>query len=110
MSIEPEILRDAILDKFGSQIEFARKMGLSEPKVSRGVKKQSAKFMAVVRKAGINVNTLKNEQEYRKRGKEGSRLIELEKKVNELEDLLEKQNEIIKSYQTIFKSQFKESK
>ena len=107
--IDPEILRDAILDKFGSQVEFARKMGLSEPKVSRGLKKQSSKFMAIMRKAGININSLKNEEDYRKGGKEGLRLIELERKVVELQDLLEKQNEIIKSYETIFKNQFKDS-
>ncbi len=67
--IDPEILRGAILDKFGSQVEFAKEMGLSEPKVSRGVKKQSAKFMSIVRKAGINLNSLKNEDDYRKSGK-----------------------------------------
>ena len=109
MFIDPEILRGAILDKFGSQVEFARKMGLSEPKVSRGLKKQSSKFMAIMRKAEINISSLKNEEDYKKHGKEGLRIIELEKRVSELEELLEKQNEIIKSYKTIFKNQFKDS-
>ncbi len=108
--IDPEILRDAILDKYGSQVEFAKKMGLTESKVSRGVKKQSAKFMAIVRKAGINLNSLKKEEDYGKRGKNGSSLRELEKRVEELEEIFEKQKEMIKSYETLFNNKFKDSK
>ena len=58
--IDPEILRDAILDKFGIQVEFAKEMGLTDSKVSRGMKKQSAKFMAIVRKAERNDKILRN--------------------------------------------------
>ena len=117
MIVDPEILRQAIIDKYGSQSEFAHRMQLSEAKVSRGVKNQSAKFLAIVKKAGINIDDLRLEDENQRLGSGGKRVRELEKRIRELEglvetqnDLLKSQKDLLKSYQILFDKQLKKEK
>ncbi len=109
MGIDPEILRKAIIDKYGSQSEFANKMGLSDSQVSRGVKNQSVKFMSLAKKAGINIDMLTNEDENKKFGKAGQRAKASEKRIKELEELVESQKDLLKAYQIFIDNQLKKS-
>ena len=55
--IAPEDLKELILIKFGSLDNFAKKAGLNNSQVSVGLKQQTARFIAIVKKLGIKIET-----------------------------------------------------
>lgn len=101
--IEPEDLKELILIKFGSLDNFAKKAGLNNSQVSVGLKQQTARFIAIVKKMGIKIETsdegkkkasdqdinnqLKNLQD---------RLASLETIIKEKEKVIEHQNNMLK--------------
>ena len=101
--IESEDLKELILIKFGSLDNFAKKAGLNNSQVSVGLKQQTARFMAIVKKLGIKIdqngdgkknstnedirNQLKNTQD---------RLASLETILKEKEQVIEHQNNMLK--------------
>jgi len=101
--IAPEDLKELILIKFGSLDNFAKKAGLNNSQVSVGLKQQTARFMAIVKKLGIKIdqngdgkknfsnedirNQLKNTQD---------RLASLETILKEKEQVIEHQNNMLK--------------
>lgn len=103
VKIASEDLKELILMKFGSLDNFAKKAGLNNSQVSVGLKQQTARFMALVKKLGIRVdsiddgkkkdsfeeirNQLKNTQD---------RLASLETILKEKEQVIEHQNNMLK--------------
>lgn len=101
--IEPEDLKELILIKFGSLDNFAKKAGLNNSQVSVGLKQQTARFIAIVKKMGIKIETseegkknassedirnqLKNTQD---------RLASLETILKDKEQIIEHQNNMLK--------------
>jgi flagellar capping protein FliD len=103
MLISESKIRDAIISKFGSQAEFSRKMKIAQPNVNRGIRTQNTKFMLLLKKAGIDINNLVNEEMNIKKLEE--KLEDAEKKNQDLEKLVEHQFNLIKSYEAILKEQ-----
>jgi len=103
MAIEPQRLKRAIIEKFGSQAEFARKTGYQQAQISRAIKTQSIKFMTACKKAGIDVDRIIFEEQTLPKDEIGKKLIEAYKRIKELESLVEDQREIIQAYKEIQK-------
>ncbi len=101
MVIEPQRLRRAIIEKFGSQAEFARKTGYQDSQISRAIKTQSAKFIAACNKSGIDVYGIFFEEQAPPKIDYGKKLIEANKRIRELESLVDDQREVIKGYKEI---------
>ena len=94
MLIEVEILRGAILEKYGTQHKFAKKTGYAEPQITRAMQTQSPRFMLACKKAGIDVDGLLKKQ------KENDEMMKLkvndpQRRIMELEQLVKDQKEII---------------
>jgi hypothetical protein len=98
MLISEERLREAIIEKFGSQAEFAKAVGYSEGQISRAIKTQSPKFIVACKKAGIDINEIVTMEN-------GSNLIEevklLKKRIEELETIIEHQKELMENYKEL---------
>ena len=97
--IAPEDLKELILIKFGSLDNFAKKAGLNNSQVSVGLKQQTARFIAIVKKMGIKIET--SDDGKNKVGSEESknqiknlvdRVTNLEKIINHPNALLNIQN------------------
>jgi len=101
--IAPEDLKELILIKYGSLDNFAKKAGLNNSQVSVGLKQQTARFMAIVKKLGIKIaqnddgkkkvadEDIKNQmQNYQ------DRIASLEKIIKEKEQVIEHQNTMLK--------------
>ena len=109
MKVDEFKLKEAIIDKYGNQATFAKKLGLSEPQISRGIKSQSPKFISLCKKAGIDIDSLLDEEELSKSSTAALKLKVAEKRIKELENLVENQNHLIASYEAILKSKLKET-
>lgn len=101
--IAPEDLKELILIKFGSLDNFAKKAGLNNSQVSVGLKQQTARFMALVKKLGITID--KNGDEKKKVSNEDiksqlqncrDRLASLETIIKEKEKVIDHQNNMLK--------------
>lgn len=101
--IAPEDLKELILIKFGSLDNFAKKAGLNNSQVSVGLKQQTARFIAIVKKMGIKIET--SDDGKNKVGSEESknqiknlvdRVTSLEKIIKEKEQVIEHQNTMLK--------------
>lgn len=101
--IEPEDLKELILIKFGSLDNFAKKAGLNNSQVSVGLKLQTARFMALVKKSGIKIDF--NEAGKKKNGNDENnnqlqncqeRLASLEAILKEKDNVIEHQNNLLK--------------
>ncbi|MFZ0456211.1 MAG: hypothetical protein WAM24_20850 [Ignavibacteriaceae bacterium] len=115
MKISEAKLREAIVKKFGSQANFAKKMGLTEGQVSRGIKSQTTKYILKFRESGINIDSLMQDEEGKRKGNLEFELKIAEKRIKELEallvqkdSLLEQKDNLIKSYELVMKEQFKD--
>lgn len=101
--IEPEELKELILIKFGSLDNFAKKAGLNNSQVSVGLKQQTARFMAIVKKMGIKIDQngdgkkkfaaeeFQNQIQYYQ-----DKIASLEKIIKEKEQVIEHQNTMLK--------------
>ena len=101
--IAPEDLKELILIKFGSLDNFAKKAGLNNSQVSVGLKQQTARFIAIVKKMGIKIET--SDEGKNKVGSEESknqiknlvdRIASLETIIKEKEQVIEHQNNMLK--------------
>ena len=117
MKIDEQKLKDSIITKFGTQANLAEKLNVSEGVITRGIKYQSPKYLALFKKGGIDIDALLLEEEGKKKGNLEYQLKVADKRIKELEDLLEQKNRfleqkdnLIKSYELIFKSQLIEKK
>ena len=103
MFIPEDILRAAILEKYGSQANFAKIIKYSEAQISRAIKSQSPRFLVACKKAGIDINAIIVENEEHKSGNSGKKISKLNKKIAELEKLNDSQQRIIESQETLLK-------
>jgi len=110
MKIDESKLKEAIRTKFGSQVNFANELGVGEAVITRGIKYQSPKYLAMFKKGGIDIDALLLEEEGKKKGNLEYQLKVAEKRIKELEEMLEQKDNLIKSYELIFKSQLIEKK
>ena len=107
MKINEDKLREAILLKFETQAKFAKKAGLNDAQVSTGIKNQTVHFLNACRKVGIDLDAL-NEEESTKTNNLTYRLKITESRIKELEDIIDKQKNLIESYELILKNKFLE--
>lgn len=101
--IEPEDLKELILIKFGSLDNFAKKAGLNNSQVSVGLKQQTARFMALVKKLGIKIDQngdgqkkISNEDIKNQLQNYQDRIASLETIIKEKEKVIEHQNNMLK--------------
>lgn len=115
--IAPEDLKELILIKFGSLDNFAKKAGLNNSQVSVGLKQQTARFIAIVKKLGIKIET--SDDGKNKVGSEESknqiknlvdRIASLEKIIKEKEQVIEHQNTMLKMMTQFVEEMKKKSK
>ncbi len=109
MKINEPKLRNAIILKFGTQGKFAKAAGLTDAQVSNGIKNQTVHFMNACRKSGIDLDLL-NEEELTKTRNLSYRIKLAESRVKELEDIVDKQKNLIASYELILKNKLLEKK
>lgn len=117
MKIDEQKLKDKIVAKYGTQAKFAEKLEVSEGVITRGIKYQSPKYLALFKKGGIDIDALLLAEEGKRKGNLEYQLKLAEKRIKELEEMLEQKNKfleqkdiLIKSYEVIFKSQLIEKK
>ncbi len=117
MRIDENKLKEAIQAKFGTQAKFAIKLGVKESVISRGIKHQSPKYLALFKKGGIDIDALLLAEEGKRKGNLDYQLKVAEKRIQELEEMLKQKDKfleqkdiLIKSYEVIFKSQLIEKK
>ena len=110
MKIDEQKLKDAIITKFGTQANLAENLNVSEGVITRGIKYQSPKYLALFKKGGIDIDALMLEEEGKKKGNLEYQLKVTDKRIKELEEMLEQKDNLIKSYELIFKSQLIEKK
>ena len=65
--------------------------------------------MTIAKKAGIKIDMLMDEDENQKYGKAGARAKALERRVKELEELVERQRDLLQAYQIFIDNQLKKS-
>lgn len=114
MKIDEFKLKEAIAKKFGSQAKLAKKLGLTEGQISRSIKSQTTKFIILLKDAGINIDSLLQDEESKRKGNLEFQLKIAEKRIKELEtllvqkdELLKQKDNLIKSYELVIKNQFK---
>jgi hypothetical protein len=110
MKIDENKLKTAIRAKFGTQVECANKLGVKEGVISRAIKSQSPKSLEMFKKGGIDIDALLLEEEGKRKGNLEYQLNIAEKRIKELEEILEQKDNLIKSYELIFKSQLIDKK
>lgn len=98
-------LQELIIMQFGSQASLAKKIGLDDARMSRGLRLQSAKFMARLKKAGLKVENLEtgskkgsNKDLNEKIKALQERIIVLEGMLNEKDNLIEHQRNLLDRY------------
>lgn len=97
-------LQELIVIQFGSQSNLARKMGLDDARMSKGLRSQSAKFMARLKKAGLKVDTLQGNEESGGKGTQAKmkalneRIIVLEHLLKEKDNVIEHQSNLLERY------------
>ena len=115
--IEPEELKELILIKFGSLDNFAKKAGLNNSQVSVGLKQQTARFMALVKKLGIKIEinnegkkSISNEDIRNQLKNTQDRLASLESILKEKEQIIEHQNNMLKMMSQFLEEMKKKNK
>ena len=115
MKIDENKLKEAIREKYGTQANFAKKMGLKEAAVSRAIKSQTARYLSKFKKGGIDIDVLLLDEEGKRKGNFEYQLKLAEKRIKELvalleqkDNLLEQKDNLIKSYESVIKNQFKD--
>lgn len=115
LKIDENKLKEAIQKKYGTQVNFAEKLGVREGVISRGIKYQSPKYLTMFKKGGIDIEALLLEEEGKKKGNIEYQLKVAERRIKELEtlleqkdNLLEQKDNLIRSYELVMKNQFKE--
>lgn len=101
-------LQELIILQFGSQANLAKKIGLDEARTSRGVRNQSPKFMAKLKKIGLKLETLEgsskkgtNKDLQDKIKSLQERIIVLEAMIKDKENLIEHQSNILERYSVL---------
>lgn len=90
-------LRDLIILQFGSQVNLAKKIGLDEPRLSRGIKNQSPKFMAMLKKAGVKLDTLYKDPMKETNISLQDKIKMLQERIIILEDIMKQKDNVIES-------------
>ncbi len=108
MLISAARLKAGIIEKFGSQAEFAKKLEVAEGQVTRGIRSQTPKFIARCKRAGIDIEKLMAEQRIEEQDME--KKVSAEERIKELEKLVEHQANLIKSYELILESRLEKLK
>ncbi len=115
--IASEDLKELILIKFGSLDNFAKKAGLNNSQVSVGLKQQTARFMAIVKKLGIKIDqngdgkkNISNEDIRNQLKNTQDRLASLETILKEKEQVIEHQNNMLKMMTQFVEEMKKKSK
>ncbi|HMN49451.1 MAG TPA: hypothetical protein PKD67_09960 [Ignavibacteriaceae bacterium] len=105
-------LRDLIILQFGSQVNLAKKIGLDDARVSRGIKNQSPKFLAMLKKAGIKLETLESNLKrdtnaglHEKMTRLQERIIVLEDMLRQKDNVIENQNNLIEKFSGLLDKQ-----
>lgn len=101
MLVNEAKLKETILDKFDTLLEFADEIGYAENQIYRAIKTQSARFIAACKKAGIDVDKLILEEEALKKEELPDKLKAAYSRIKELEKLVEDQKDLIKYYKEI---------
>ena len=107
-------LQELINLQFGSQANIARKIGLDDARLSKGLRTQSPKFMAKLKKIGLKLDTLEGS------GKKGTnkdrqdkikslqeRIIVLESMLKDKDNVIEHQSNLLERYSTLLEKQTK---
>jgi hypothetical protein len=103
MLINIDILREKILDRFGTQAKFAKAIGYSETQINRSLHTQSPKFLLACKKAGIKIDELIEHQTKLKETGSNKKIKELMEKINELNEIIESQKMIIEQLKEIIR-------
>ncbi len=106
--IPVEELQELINLQFGSQASLARKIGLDDARLSKGIRNQSPKFMAKLKKIGLKLETLEGS------GAKGSnkdlrdklkglqeRIIVLESMLKDKDNVIEHQSNLLERYSAL---------
>jgi hypothetical protein len=101
-------LKEAIINKFGSQAEFAKRMGVTGGALTKAIRLQSPKFINTCKKLGIDIHSI-IESEAINQGPRNE-IKSLQNRIKELERLVDHQDSLIRSYESILKDKLKESK
>lgn len=104
MRIDEYKLKEAIAAKYKNQANFARKMDLTEGQVSRGIKSQTAKFISILKRADIDIDSLIIDEEGKKRDNIAFQLKIAEKRIKELENVIDSQKNLIASQKDLIAS------
>ena len=99
--INTDRLKEAIYEKYGTLTEFAQKLDYNNSQLTRALSKQSPKFLAKCKKAGIDIDELLRDDEDLKNS---SVLIEnktLRKRNKELEKIVEHQSKLLDAYKRL---------
>jgi hypothetical protein len=100
--ISPEDLKEQILIKFGSLDSFAKKAGMNNSQVSVGLKNQTARFMATVKRLGIKFDNL-NAPDNKQLNDEQSLLKNCIDKVESLEQIVREKEQVIEHQNNLLK-------
>ena len=106
--IPVEELQELINLQFGSQTNLAKKMGLDDARMSKGLRVQSPKFIAKLKKIGLKLENLEGS------GRKGSnkdlteknkslqeRIIVLESMLKDKDNLIEHQSNLLERYSAL---------
>ena len=110
MKIDENKIKAAIRAKYGTQAKFAKHLDVREGVISRAIRSQSPRSLEMFKKGGIDIDALHLEEEGRSEGNLEYQLKVAEKRIKELETLLEQKDNMIKSYETILQYRLNEKK
>lgn len=102
IKLPPEDLKELILIKFGSLDSFAKKSGLNNSQVSVGLKQQTARFMAVVKRLGVKVDASNGNNNKKESADDlKNQLKNCEERLASLETILKEKDKIIEHQNTM---------
>ena len=101
MLINVDKLKEAIIAKYETQQNFAKKIKYAEAQITRSIKTQSPKFILACKRAGIDTDRLIREQNELKAEDKTEKLAAAQRRIKELEQLVEDQKELINYYKQI---------
>lgn len=106
--IPVEELQELINLQFGSQAGLAKKIGLDGPRLSKGIRNQSPKFMAKLKKIGLKLETLEgsgakgSNKDLREKIKSlQERIIVLESMLKDKDNVIEHQSNLLDRYSAL---------
>lgn len=95
ITLPPEDLKELILIRFGSLDSFAKKAGLTNSQVSVGLKQQTARFMAIVKKLGVKIDISNGNGKRESADETKSKLKNCEDRLASFETILKEKDKII---------------